>query len=62
MDGERWEPVAPLLQRTKPGPDGWIAWSFINYAPYRSYKLVFLENLDKRHRQAVSIAGLVLLP
>lgn len=60
IDGEVWTLVAPLLHPEGPPKAQGIRWSVDNAAPYRFYKLVFLEGHSDAEEQWVSLAELHL--
>lgn len=62
VDGEIWSLVVPLLHPEGPPGDQGVSWRFVNHAPYRFYKLVFLEGYPDAEEQCVSLAELRLSP
>jgi|GEM_PF-3875273 len=47
IDGEKWTLIAPIIQPNPPPSGRWISWFFVNYAPYRIYKLVIRDSYGK---------------
>jgi hypothetical protein len=58
VDGERWTLVARIIQPTVPPQDRWIHWFFINYSPYRIYKLVMKDSHNDKG--GIALAELIV--